>query len=486
MEYRALGRTGLRVSPLCLGTMNFGPRTSEADSFAIMDGRSSKGVNFFDTANVYGGGETETIIGRWFAQGGGAPGEGRARHQGLRRPRPVAEHLAALAPGTSATPARRACAACRPTTSTSTRCTTSTGTRRGTRSGRRWSCSSPRARSSTSGAPTSPAGTSPPASRGGPPPRVPRARLRAEPLQPDRRGPSSSRCCRPARPTAWACSPGARSAAACWAAPCKTATEGRRAEERVQSRSVSQAEQARGVREAVRRTRSRARRRGARLAAGQPGRDGADRRPAHPGAVHPLPRRARRLARRRRAQRPRHPLPRARAAPRPRPTPGRGHGTLRSHPHHSRHAPARPGAPGLRGRHRDHPRGRLQGPLGRQQPAGPLDRDHRRRQAGAPRHHLRRGLEARERAVQPAGGQLHLGGAALGRLPGRAHGRGAGAPHADVARRRPGVGLPGLPEPVPGRPGARARHRARPRCTASARPRCARCSRSQTTCAPGR
>jgi aryl-alcohol dehydrogenase-like predicted oxidoreductase len=70
MEYRPLGRTGLRVSPLCLGTMNFGPRTSEADSFAIMDAALAAGVNFFDTANVYGGGETETIVGRWFAQGG--------------------------------------------------------------------------------------------------------------------------------------------------------------------------------------------------------------------------------------------------------------------------------------------------------------------------------------------------------------------------------------------------------------------------------
>jgi aryl-alcohol dehydrogenase-like predicted oxidoreductase len=70
MEYRALGRTGLRVSPLCLGTMNFGPRTSEADSFAIMDEALAQGVNFFDTANVYGGGETEAIVGRWFAQGG--------------------------------------------------------------------------------------------------------------------------------------------------------------------------------------------------------------------------------------------------------------------------------------------------------------------------------------------------------------------------------------------------------------------------------
>lgn len=75
MEYRKLGRTGLRVSPLCLGTMNFGPFTTEVDSFAIMDKALEVGVNFFDTANVYGRqlgmGVTEQIIGRWFAQGGG-------------------------------------------------------------------------------------------------------------------------------------------------------------------------------------------------------------------------------------------------------------------------------------------------------------------------------------------------------------------------------------------------------------------------------
>ena len=75
MEYVHLGRTGLKVSPLCLGTMNFGPLTSEADSFAIMDKALELGINFFDTANVYGWkkgeGITEQIVGRWFAQGGG-------------------------------------------------------------------------------------------------------------------------------------------------------------------------------------------------------------------------------------------------------------------------------------------------------------------------------------------------------------------------------------------------------------------------------
>ncbi|HEY5859874.1 MAG TPA: aldo/keto reductase [Actinomycetota bacterium] len=75
MEYRRLGRTALRVSPLCLGTMNFGLQTEEADSHAIMDRALELGINFFDTANRYGGslgaGGTEEIIGRWFALGGG-------------------------------------------------------------------------------------------------------------------------------------------------------------------------------------------------------------------------------------------------------------------------------------------------------------------------------------------------------------------------------------------------------------------------------
>jgi aryl-alcohol dehydrogenase-like predicted oxidoreductase len=75
MQYRQLGRSGLKVSPLCLGTMNFGPHTTEPDSFAIMDKALEVGINFFDTADVYGWkrgeGITEQIVGRWFAQGGG-------------------------------------------------------------------------------------------------------------------------------------------------------------------------------------------------------------------------------------------------------------------------------------------------------------------------------------------------------------------------------------------------------------------------------
>ncbi|MFK4099063.1 aldo/keto reductase [Streptomyces sp. NPDC019531] len=74
MKYTQLGRTGLKVSRLVLGTMNFGPHTDEADSHAIMDAALDAGINFFDTANVYGWGEnkgrTESIIGNWFAKGG--------------------------------------------------------------------------------------------------------------------------------------------------------------------------------------------------------------------------------------------------------------------------------------------------------------------------------------------------------------------------------------------------------------------------------
>jgi aryl-alcohol dehydrogenase-like predicted oxidoreductase len=75
MDYTHLGRSGLQVSRLALGTMNFGPETSEPDSFAIMDRALDHGLNFFDTANVYGWkkgeGVTEQIIGRWVDQGGG-------------------------------------------------------------------------------------------------------------------------------------------------------------------------------------------------------------------------------------------------------------------------------------------------------------------------------------------------------------------------------------------------------------------------------
>lgn len=64
MDYTQLGRSGLSVSRLCLGTMNFGPETDEPDSHAIMDRAHEHGINFFDTANVYNAGESEGVVGR--------------------------------------------------------------------------------------------------------------------------------------------------------------------------------------------------------------------------------------------------------------------------------------------------------------------------------------------------------------------------------------------------------------------------------------
>ena len=87
MEYTHLGRSGLSVSRLCLGTMNFGSLTPPADAHVIMDRALELGINFFDTANTYGrrqsppgqvadneqshAGWTEEILGDWFALGGG-------------------------------------------------------------------------------------------------------------------------------------------------------------------------------------------------------------------------------------------------------------------------------------------------------------------------------------------------------------------------------------------------------------------------------
>jgi aryl-alcohol dehydrogenase-like predicted oxidoreductase len=72
MQYRNLGRTGLKVSALCLGTMTFGWSADEAESFRILDAAVEAGINFLDTADIYSywiagnrGGESETIIGRW-------------------------------------------------------------------------------------------------------------------------------------------------------------------------------------------------------------------------------------------------------------------------------------------------------------------------------------------------------------------------------------------------------------------------------------
>ena len=70
MEYRSLGRTGVMVSPLCLGAMNFGGPTDKAESFAIIDRALEAGINFIDTANVYNAGESERIVGEALKQDG--------------------------------------------------------------------------------------------------------------------------------------------------------------------------------------------------------------------------------------------------------------------------------------------------------------------------------------------------------------------------------------------------------------------------------
>ena len=163
MKYTHLGRTGLTVSRICLGTMNFGPQTDEAESDLIMDRAIDEGINFFDTANVYGFGDRKGMdrgdrrplvrAGRRTSR------EDGHRHEALRRDVATGRTTRCSRRGTSATRARHRSAGCRPTTSTCTRCITSTGSRRGTRSGRRWRRSCNRARSCTPALRTSPAGT---------------------------------------------------------------------------------------------------------------------------------------------------------------------------------------------------------------------------------------------------------------------------------------------------------------------------------------
>ena len=67
MEYRYLGRTGVKVSELCLGTMTFGGDADEATSAAIFRRCREAGVNFFDCANIYANGRSEEILGRLIA-----------------------------------------------------------------------------------------------------------------------------------------------------------------------------------------------------------------------------------------------------------------------------------------------------------------------------------------------------------------------------------------------------------------------------------
>ena len=163
MRYAHLGRSGLSVSRLCLGTMNFSWTTEKADAFTVMDSAHDKGINFFDTANRYGRptpGVTESILGEWFSQGGGRrdktvlatklygdmgdwPNEGKLSALNIRRALDASLY------------------ASRRITSTSISSTISTATRRGMRSGRRWKSRCSRAKSSTPAVRTLRAGISP-------------------------------------------------------------------------------------------------------------------------------------------------------------------------------------------------------------------------------------------------------------------------------------------------------------------------------------
>ena len=67
MEYRKLGRAGVKVSPVCLGTMMFGGQTNEADSIKITHKAIDMGINFIDTANIYNAGESEKVVGKAIA-----------------------------------------------------------------------------------------------------------------------------------------------------------------------------------------------------------------------------------------------------------------------------------------------------------------------------------------------------------------------------------------------------------------------------------
>ncbi len=69
MEYRQLGKTALNVSSIGLGCVTFGREIDEATAFSVMDHARSRGINLFDTAEAYGGGASETIVGRWLKEG---------------------------------------------------------------------------------------------------------------------------------------------------------------------------------------------------------------------------------------------------------------------------------------------------------------------------------------------------------------------------------------------------------------------------------
>ena len=120
MDHRLLGRTGVRVSPLCLGTMNFGGGTAEADAVRMVHAALDAGINFVDTADVYNAGESERIVGKALA---GRRDEVVLATKVHGRTGGRARTTRATRACTSCGPATRRCAASGPTTSTSTRST---------------------------------------------------------------------------------------------------------------------------------------------------------------------------------------------------------------------------------------------------------------------------------------------------------------------------------------------------------------------------
>ena len=188
MKYRRLGRTALRVSELCLGTMNFGPLTTRSRLVRDHGPRARARHQLLrhrqPLRRRQGPGHDRDDR-RPLVRAGRRPArEGRARDQGVRPDDASGRTTAASRPGTSATRATRACAGCRPTTSTCTRCTTSTGARRGTRSGRRWRRSSTQGKVIYVGSSNFAGWHIAQANEAARAPQLPRPRERAEPLQP--------------------------------------------------------------------------------------------------------------------------------------------------------------------------------------------------------------------------------------------------------------------------------------------------------------
>ena len=126
MKYRKLANTGTSVSNLALGAMEFGTKVEESEAFAILDRFVEAGGNLIDTANVYGGGTSEELLGRWFAS---RPADITERVVLATTPAsgPAPTSTKPAPDGaTSTVPSRPRCVASAGTTSTSTRCTAGT------------------------------------------------------------------------------------------------------------------------------------------------------------------------------------------------------------------------------------------------------------------------------------------------------------------------------------------------------------------------